>query len=422
MNPHYETLHRGLSKQEQRLLNLFAFTIAWPPFSILVNLSFYFFLILVYLRFKKGVNPFHIVTNKQRLFLIFFVFAVISTLFVPEQLIEDRYFADLRLLFNYFYWTLIAVFLISNKTLIDIYQFSKYYLFGSLFLIASFFVFDLPQISTLLIEFPVITGRNVFVYQLVNIVPIAIIYVKTRWNSLITLIVLIFYLTFMFLSHGRAGSIVLLIQSFILFLAIFSRYSGLWKTVFLLLVVGFFYIASPENHNVRGNIADIVQPLNPRLSEMIKDAGSGRLEYDESFIIRDLMVKKGMKAFKEHPLLGIGVNRFRNYEIEFKDIFRYEPRLRRIGSLTEDDLNDTAPHNSYIQILAENGILGSIVFFLILWYPLKSVIRKILSGNLTITDGPQIALVGLVIYLYAISSYPTAITYVTIGLAYNNID
>ena len=155
---------------------------------------------------------------------------------------------------------------------------------------------------------------------------------------------------------------------------------------------------------------------------MIRKEGNGVASNDRSWLVREVMVRKGIMIANEHPIFGIGFNRFRNYNVDFRKFLASERKYDRLGRYTSNDvLNNRSPHNSYIQILAENGFLGLLIFILILAVPLKVFFKRLLKNQLSIIDAPLISLVGLTIYLYAISSYPSAITFVTISLAYNSI-
>ena len=411
----------NFTKYEQILLNLFAFLIAWPPIKIGVNLSFFVFVFLITSLISRKINPIKIRVNYQRLFQWFLILGVFTTLLKqPEDLIREQFFNDFLLLFNFAYWIVLSIFIITNRNKINLFTFSKYYFYGSIFLIIFYFLPGLPSVSNPLIQFPVVKGRNVLVYQLLNIIPIAFMYVASTRSKTNTVFIILLYLLIMLLSNGRAGSIILFIVTILLFLLLFSKYSRLFKNIFALLFFSFIIIFNDDDAIYINAIAKPFEKISPRVADMIKQEGNGVANNDKSWLIRELMVEKGLMIVNKHPIFGIGFNRFRNYQVNFDGVLSTQFKFDRLGVYSSDSyLNNKSPHNSYIQILAENGIVGLILFLIMLFYPLKFFFVRFYKNQLTFDDAPIVALFGLTIYLYVISSYPTAITFVTIALAYN---
>ena len=411
----------NFTKYEQKLLNIFAFLIAWPPIKIGVNLSFFVFIFLIVSLIKRKINPIKIRVNYQKLFQWFLILGILTTIIkYPADLMKDQFFNDFLILFNYSYWIILSMFIISNRNRINLFKFSRYYFYGSIFLIIFYFLPGLPTISTSLIQFPVVKGRNVLVYQLINIIPIAFIYIASTKSKLSTFFIIVLYLIIMLLSDGRAGSIILFISTILLFLILFSKYFRLFKNIFVLLFFSFIIVFNDNDDLYINAIAKPFESFSPRVADMIKQEGNGVADNDKSWLIRELMVDKGLIIANKHPIFGIGFNRFRNYEVNFGDVLSTQIKFDRLGEDSSNEyLNDKSPHNSYIQILAENGIVGLIIFIMMLYYPLKFFFIRLYKNHLTISDSPLVALFGLTIYLYVISSYPTAITFVTIAIAYN---
>ncbi|MAD12255.1 MAG: hypothetical protein CMC04_05995 [Flavobacteriaceae bacterium] len=411
------------NKREQYLLNIFAFLIAWPPVKIGVNLSFYVFLFLLGSMLKRNINPIKSITNYQKLFWSFLILGILTTIIKkPFNLIQDQFISDFLILFNYLYWIVVAIFIVSNRNRINLLLFSKYYFFGSIFLILFYFIPGLPEFSNPIIQFPVIKGRNVLVYQLINIIPIAIIYILHKKSKATTILVILLYLIIMLLSNGRAGSIILLILTFLLFLIVYPKHSRFYKNCFFFLLISFVIVYNDDNNKYLDSLAKPIENISPRIAELIRKEGNGVASNDKSWLIREVMVKKGMMIANEHPIFGIGFNRFRNYNVELSMFLANNRKYDRLGYKlsSSESLNNRSPHNSYIQILAENGFVGLLIFILALFFPLRIFFKRLLKNQLSIIDAPLISLVGLTIYLYVISSYPTTITFVTISLAYNS--
>jgi len=83
------------------------------------------------------------------------------------------------------------------------------------------------------------------------------------------------------------------------------------------------------------------------------------LEQDKSYAIRELMIQKGLEMFRQNPLFGVGVGRFTAASVPL-DI---PPLLRYAG---EELFNVKSSHNSYIAVLAETGLAGTVPFALLL--------------------------------------------------------
>ncbi|MFX7257629.1 O-antigen ligase family protein, partial [Acinetobacter baumannii] len=73
------------------------------------------------------------------------------------------------------------------------------------------------------------------------------------------------------------------------------------------------------------------------------------------------------QAFKEHPLTGIGANRFGLYYLEHRPPNALEP---------------AAPHahNLFLNLLAETGLLGTAAF-LILWGAIVRTLIRLRAWN-----------------------------------------
>jgi len=82
-------------------------------------------------------------------------------------------------------------------------------------------------------------------------------------------------------------------------------------------------------------------------------------EDDKSIAIRELMIQKAWRLFKESPIIGVGASRFTQSSTPL-DI----PRILSYGS--QEYFDTKSSHNSYLNFLAEYGLLGSIPFALLI--------------------------------------------------------
>lgn len=79
------------------------------------------------------------------------------------------------------------------------------------------------------------------------------------------------------------------------------------------------------------------------------------LDSDRSFIIRELMIQKGLRLFEDNPIFGAGIGRFTVSSVPL-DI----PTLLRYADQSHFDVKSS--HNSYIAFLGETGLVGTIPF------------------------------------------------------------
>ncbi len=124
-----------------------------------------------------------------------------------------------------------------------------------------------------------------------------------------------------------------------------SKFSqGLFAMIGLLLLAFTFTYFAPRSW---------IEPFEKRFSTF------QRLDEDKSYAIRQLMVQKGLRLFQSHQFLGIGPSHFRTVSIEL-DI----PSVLRYSS--QGHFDEKSAHNSYILLLAETGLVGTIPFAILI--------------------------------------------------------
>ncbi len=99
----------------------------------------------------------------------------------------------------------------------------------------------------------------------------------------------------------------------------------------------------------------------PYLPDTVRDPFTERIESfddldgDKSFVIRLLMVQKGLRLFEADPFFGVGVGRFR-------DTFVLLDIPRELSYGTQAHFNDKSAHNAYILLLGETGLAGTVPY------------------------------------------------------------
>jgi O-antigen ligase len=85
-----------------------------------------------------------------------------------------------------------------------------------------------------------------------------------------------------------------------------------------------------------------------------------RIEQDKSYATRTLMQQKGLELFTQNPIFGIGRNQFRNSYVELD--FSNTP----FAPSHSAQFNRIATHNSYVEYVAEQGLVGTIPLVILL--------------------------------------------------------
>jgi O-antigen ligase len=163
------------------------------------------------------------------------------------------------------------------------------------------------------------------------------------------------------------------------------------------------------------SIASIAWVALPRVSEAVSDRFSTfqNLDTEKSYLIRQLMIQKGWRLFKENPLFGVGISRFTQSSIPL-DI------PIELTYASQDHFDIKSSHNSYLGFLAEGGLFGAI--------PLLFILISIGAGSfksaLHFAQKSEfwalvvfLSVVQMSIHMWAISSITNSATWFIYGLA-----
>jgi len=143
----------------------------------------------------------------------------------------------------------------------------------------------------------------------------------------------------------------------------------------------------------------IISLINPTAKERVFDKTLNQMNIGEKKEGNEIYIFSkqhthhyltGYKMFKENKMFGVGVKNFRN--LCNNDIYR-------VSKLS----CSTHPHNYYIQILAETGIIGFIFLIIILLYFCKFILMHLylfFKGKYYFNDFEICILSGIIIYLW----------------------
>jgi len=405
-------------KELQVSLNAFAFFLAWPFLDILGN-SIYFYIFIIILLYTKSVTGKYIQNSKaNKLFALFFFFGAISSITHPILVNNPSIYNVFKSIIQLGYWCLIGSYFSSWFNRINIFLFSKWIFIG--FVLNTLFFFLIKfKINLFIINIDFIQSRNGFIFNTICFSGLIFYYLyKTR--SVKSFLFTIPFLNFIILStDGRAGAIILLLMSLLIIPMIISKYHGLIK--FSIISASLFLIIVSSDiskfYTLAGRIVPYIQNIAPRFSDLLIGARPGGLALDKSWLIRQLMVDKGIEINKKHPVLGIGLNNFTKYSAELKTLPNYFGLFNEyhLGNITY--YNKKSSHNSYLSILAELGYIGLILFLVIIIPTVFWVIKRIWNTkNKSELDLLLVSFIGMLIHIYVITAFTGANTWVLIGL------
>lgn len=400
----------------QRIFNIFVFFLAFPALTFLdVSITFWIFLWLAY---KVKIQYGYLFTlNRifEYLLIVFPGVALVSLLVAPD-LPKTTFFGDLKIWFQYLYWVVLTLFLVTHARRVNWGSALKYIFWGINCLITAFYLIDM-RVNLGFMSIDLLLPRNAFLFQLLCLVPLALLFTYLQYGKRVFFVFGVFYLFIGFVTQGRAGSILLFFE--ILFLTILVTKNTWYRyrialIPLLVLFTAFAFIMASDD-NVNRFVAAKVEPFNPRLSNLITGEEEGDLSEDESWLLRQLMILKAIEIFDKYPYFGIGLNHFTRYDSKLGGL--RDPIFRDFAKESKEFLNSRSAHNSYFQLLSEVGIVGllnvllcfAIIFFRFL---------KICFSRFNIQILFSLSFAIILIHFFVISSITGAITWFVLGISY----
>lgn len=157
------------------------------------------------------------------------------------------------------------------------------------------------------------------------------------------------------------------------------------------------------------NLLSVINPNSPIVQRF---ESFSSIEEDLSYATRQFLVRKAVAQFKSSPIFGIGVERGR---FVFMDVELPES-IKNEKSLLANPLNE---HNSYIQVLAETGLVGVIpysIFLLILFFRGFKAAILLSKQQQFWAVGIFASFISMSIHLWTITALRTTSTWVVYGL------
>lgn len=345
----------------QKYLNWFAFFSVFPLIKIGgISITFFIFLVIIYKFLKRKKKLFKITQWADVFLVLFLIFVFIAAILTEESYRNRNFFSIVKIMVQYVYWVTVALFIKTWIYEFDFYKLSRIFFFSAVFSVVYYVTIN----SFYLVYYP-----NVFAYVLVTVMPLGYYYAMKRFSISITLLISLGFVMGVLISGSRTGT-ALIVFELMLLLSLGSKQLKKASIVmggFAVPIVLILFISLDQSDikQVKHGLADVLEDYSPKIAHSLRMEESV-MDRDKSLLIRKLMIQKGITIFDEHPFFGVGPGNFTNYYTEL-DIVGISHWLH--GS--EERYNRTSSQNSYLMIIAEDGIfaISSIltVFFIILW-------------------------------------------------------
>jgi O-antigen ligase len=337
-------------------------------FSYFNHYYFYFFLIFwIYLIFNTLINNFNIDSLKISFFYFRYgIFVIAIATFLKEDYKFIKYF---------FYCILICFTILVFDGFYQYFTGENILGWANSIRTSSFFGDEKILGSYLSRLWPIFFGLTIFIFK--------------EKNKLSLLIILIFILseTLIFLSGDRTAFFNINLSA--IFVILFSQKLLKLRLITLLSSILILIIISFVNPTAKERIIDqTIAQMNLDFTGNVENESSIYIfskEHTHHYI-------SALKIFLDNKVLGVGVKNFRNFCNDKK----YKISI---------DSCSTHPHNTYIQILSETGIVGFLFLLTILIYFCKYILKHFIlkfKGKFYFNDFEICILSGIAIYLWPI--------------------
>lgn len=234
------------------------------------------------------------------------------------------------------------------------WSFENYFHFGFVTAVIVLILIEFNNGNISLIDFAITRDRRRFMlnanfYSYASYfgnISLFYLYLKKRFKIILLLLIIlpILFIIVAFATQSRSG-IVFIILSNIVFWLIINKTKT--KNIFLKIFKGL------------GIITVIflltIQFISIYQESEFKNRVSNSNDHTDA---REVLADKGWEVFIENPFFGVGIGQF--------------PRYSGLNQFT---------HNSYLEILAEHGIIGGILLFLLFGIPTYSCIKNLIANS-----------------------------------------
>lgn len=389
----------------QKLLSIYVLFLGLPFMKFAgISVTFFIFLLIVYQFVKYQIKLFKVQSIGDYLLIAMYIVMILSWMFQEESYKNFSIFKEFKTLIQYTYWLAMALFIHTWLHKFDLRLLSRNFLLGFLLLIVYYY-----QFNGTVVEIP----QNGFAFFLVISVPFSLYYVYKKNSVALTTIISLTFFAAAVMSQSRTGTVLVGLE--VLFLFMVAKPMIRRVVVFLfLLCVPFIIYLSTAFEDINLAIAEQLEPYNPRAAALIANPDAVN-ERDKSWLIRKLMVQKGLKIYEEHPYLGVGLGKFKSYWV---DLQIESPWLRNSMA----SYNRRSAHNTYIKVLAESGIIALALLILFELNLLLRGSKELFASSLSPRTFIYVSFASMALYFYVIAAITGAITWFIFGLALTLLD
>jgi O-antigen ligase len=331
-------------KSLSKVLGVYFGLIVFPYFVLFgINISAFIFLVFVYIAAKKKIL--YSYNSPVKIFLILIIVGLFfSSVFNFEV---DSVFKNI----NYLYWVLLVHIIIKSRYYMNLVGLLKYILPFFVILIFYSYTRELIPKNSFITQY---LSSNTVAFLFVCFTTPVFIYLKAyKQNVKLAYFVLVLVLFSLLLSGRRAGFVLVLTSAFFTL-----NFNGLnILSVFKFCLASFLLILTLNLNFVSSSI----ESKSPRIHSLIYS--SEKIIDDRSYQTRLAMIEKGLIIFGENKIFGVGIGNFTNTNVNFSNTFSNTEIVTNKSSI-----NDTSAHNSYIQLLAELGLIVFLPFICLLLF------------------------------------------------------
>jgi O-antigen ligase len=362
----------------------------WGPFfpDLIISISALFFLFYVF----KNRNFYFFFNKTLIIFFIFCVYCILISLFVAEDRMmsfESSLFYFRIGLFSCFIWYLIE----QNKNILTFFYYSLILCFSALVIdgyVQYFTGFNLSgfRLSSNIRVSSFFGDELIMGSYLSRLFPLlfALFLVKKKQKFEIYFIGLLFILVdiLIFLSAERTAFFFLNLSTIFIIILI-KEYQKFRLITFIIAILGIF-ILSLNSQNLTNRMF-----IDPAKNIGFIESSKKPIFFS---VFHDSHYRTAYNMFKDKPLFGHGPKMFR---------IKCKNKKFATGVMP----CSTHPHNFYLQLLAETGIIGFLFLFSVLFYVIIASLKQLKSivfkEKRYLTDYQVCLLGGILITVWPLS-------------------
>ena len=362
---------------------IFIIGVTFPLIALRIDLKIYsisafmisLMFLIVYSLFHKNNDIKYYFNKLDCIILIFSLWLIVSLLYSVNQ-----NYGIIRIIkFNIsilFYFFLKQIFFKNIGWPKKIINYSIISLFIYI-MILSYFYFIKFHMSYLGVKifYPTRLGKNSLALVFVLLLPFIIsnLFDKKKNVNIINLSINIILLIAVFLIQSRA-LIIILFFYIIMFFFFTNKKSRMIWVLLLIGVIMLFFSKNLFDSNLVNSVVDRIKSISLLLAKN---------DLEGSLLERSNMINRALYLFEQKPILGVGLGSFMYY----------------------GDVKTLISHNDYLLILAEQGIIGIVIFILLLFSFFKKAVLKLKRTNDEFYICLIMTMIGLFIYFMFINAY-----------------